>query len=91
MQAQEGRRLEEDRCAADSTGGKKQRPEAAKESVQSSEIRCALPGTGEDEELVFEQKVLGQDGLEATRSEESSQCRQQMGKEHEKDLHSRPG
>jgi len=91
MQAQEGRRLEENRCAEDPTLREKQGPEGAEDPVQRCEIRCTFPGTGEDQELVFEQKVLREDGLEATRSEESSQRRQRMGKEHEEDLHSRPG
>ena len=73
MQAQEGRRLEEDCCAEDSTLREEQGPEGAEDPVQRCEIRCAFAGTGEDQELVFEKEVLREDDLGTTRSEESSQ------------------
>jgi len=54
----------------------KQRPEAQQKSIQCREIGCAYPGAIDNQELLFHEQAVGDDGLSPTRPQELDGCGQ---------------
>jgi len=48
----------------------KQRPETQQKSIQCREIGCALPGAIDDQELLFHEEAVSDDGSRAARTQE---------------------
>lgn len=53
---------EEPRPPAEAGAGEKQRPESEQESIEWREVRSAPPGAIENQELLFHEKAVGDNG-----------------------------
>ncbi len=66
---------------------KEQRPEAEQDAVARRQIRSALSGSGEDEELLLDEQFLGDARLGAAWAEEPSNGSQKVDEDYREVLH----
>jgi hypothetical protein len=71
------------------TGTQPQRQPAGKDPVRRGQIRRSLPGAIQDQELMLEQKRLGNDGTGTARSEQASQGSDEMDEKDDQIAHHR--
>jgi hypothetical protein len=87
VKAQERRRLEDDRDPPDSPLAEEERPETKEESIERGKGRSPMARPGDDQELLFQENALGNDGTRAARPEEPGDRRQEVSKQEEKGAH----
>src|SRR3984885_10219344 len=73
VKAYQGRGLQHNGRAEQASGTQPARAPASKDPVRRGQIRRSLPGAIQDQELMLEQKRLGNEGTGTARSEQTSQ------------------
>ena len=87
MKAQQGGGLENDGGAQESPRTQEQGTEPEEPTVGGARVGRSSPRPVQDQKLVFEKEVLGEQGSGATPSQESGQASQQSQDQHEQVLH----
>ena len=70
MKAQKGGRFENDFRTDEAGGPDEKSAQTGDQAIGCAEIGCSLPGSIEDEELVFDENGLGDDGTDAAGTQE---------------------
>ena len=74
VKAEQGRGLQHNGRSKQASGTQPERQPASKDPVRRGQIRRSLPGAIQDQELMLEQKRLGNEGTGTARSEQTSQA-----------------
>ena len=74
MAAQESGGFYDDGSAKQPFWTQQQRTQPEEETIGEAQIRCPSPNSAKDQELVFQQKVLGYEGLSPAGSEKPAQA-----------------
>lgn len=89
MKAQQGGRFEND-CRTDQAGGPDEKSaQTGYQAVGCAEIGCSLPGSIEDEELVFDENGLGDHRTQAAGPQQPGEGGDDMDEKDEEMAHLR--
>lgn len=87
MKGQKGRGFEYDRRTDEAGGPNEKRAQTGDQTIGSAKIGCSLPGSIEDEELMFDENGLGDDGTDATGPQEPGEGGKDMDEKDENVAH----
>jgi len=87
MKGQKGDGFENDRRTDEADRPSEKSPQTGNQAIGSAKIGCSLPGSFEDEELMFDENGLGDGGTDAVGSQESGEGGKDMGEKDENVAH----